>query len=261
MSGVRAGNRFKDRLRAGTLQTGFWLSLANPYTAEICAGAGFDWLLIDGEHGPNDLRSILSQLQAIAAFPCDAVVRPPVGETWMIKQLLDIGARTLLVPMVETAEQAGALVAAMRYPPLGQRGVGAAIARASGYDRDAGYMRRADRDTCLLVQIETRLGLDNLEAIAAVDGVDGLFIGPADLSASLGHPGDPDAQAAQAAIDDGLRRIVATGKAAGIIMGEEALVRRAMALGASFVAVGTDVSLLSRGSDALAARYGCGASG
>ena len=258
MSGAGTSNRFKDRLRAGTLQTGFWLSLANAYTAEICAGAGFDWLLIDGEHGPNDLRSILSQLQALAAFPCEPVVRPPVGETSMIKQLLDIGARTLLVPMVEAAEQAEALVAAMRYPPRGRRGVGAAIARASGYDRDADYMSRADRDTCLLVQIETRLGLDNLEAIAAVDGVDGLFIGPADLSASLGHPGDPTAPAAQAAIDDGLRRIVASGKAAGIIMGDEALARRAMALGATFVAVGTDVSLLSRGSDALAARYGCG---
>ena len=257
MSGT-TGNRFKDRLRGGTVQIGFWLSLADSYTAEICAGAGFDWLLIDGEHGPNDLRSILGQLQAVAAFPADAVVRVPVGETWMIKQLLDIGARTLLVPMVETAEQAEALVAAVRYPPRGRRGVGAAVARASGFDRDHGYMQRADIENCLLVQIETRLGLDNLEAIAAVDGVDGLFIGPADLSASLGHPGDPTAPAAQAAIDDGLRRIVAAGKAAGIIMGDEGLVRHAMSLGASFVAVGTDVALLSRGSDALAARYGCG---
>ncbi len=259
MSGAATGNRFKDRLRQGALQVGLWLSLAEAYTAEICAGAGFDWLLIDGEHGPNDLRSILRQLQAVAAFASEAVVRVPVGETWMIKQVLDIGARTLLVPMVETAEQAAMLVAATRYPPQGRRGVGAAVARASGFDRDGGYMRRADAETCLLVQIETRSGLDNLEAIAAVDGVDGLFIGPADLSASLGHPGDPTAPEAQAAIDDGLRRIVASGKAAGIIMGDEALVRHAMALGATFVAVGTDVSLLGRGSDALAARYGRGA--
>ncbi len=258
MSGAASGNRFKDRLRQGTLQIGFWLSLADAYTAEICAGAGFDWLLIDGEHGPNDLRSILAQLQVVAAFPSAAVVRTPVGETWIIKQLLDIGARTLLVPMVETAEQAEALVAAMRYPPRGRRGVGAAVARAAGFDRDAGYVHHADEGVCLLVQIETRRGLDNLEAIAAVEGVDGLFIGPADLSASLGHLGDPGAPAAQAAIEDGLRRIVATGKAAGIIMGDEALVRQAIALGATFVAVGTDVSLLCRGSDALAARYGRG---
>ena len=257
-AGGPTGNRFKDRLRDGTTQIGLWLSLANGYTAEVCAGAGFDWLLIDGEHGPNDLRSILGQLQAVAAFPSDAVVRVPVGETWMIKQLLDIGARTLLVPMVETVDQAEALVAAVRYPPHGRRGVGAAVARASGFDRDAGYMGRANDGVCLLVQIETRLGLDNLEAIAAVEGVDGLFIGPADLSASLGHPGDPGAPAAQAAIDDGLRRIVTAGKAAGIILGDEATIRQAFALGASFVAVGTDVGLLSRGSDALAARYGLG---
>lgn len=251
------GNSFKTKLGQGTLQIGLWLSLANSYTAEICAGAGFDWLLIDGEHGPNDLRSILAQLRAVAAYPSHAVVRPPTGETRMIKQLLDIGARTLLVPMVETAEQAVSLVRAVRYPPHGVRGVGAAVARASRFDRRQDYMGGADFEVCLLVQIETRLGLDNLEAIAAVDGVDGLFIGPADLSASLGHPDDPTAPAVQEAIDQGLRRIVANGKAAGILMGDEALARRAIASGACFVAVGTDVSLLARGSDTLAARYGC----
>jgi 4-hydroxy-2-oxoheptanedioate aldolase len=258
MSGVAdSANPFKERLLRGTVQIGLWLSLANSYTAEICAGAGFDWLLIDGEHGPNDLRSVLAQLQAIAAYPPQAVVRPPSGETWMIKQLLDIGARTLLVPMVETAEQAAALVAAVRYPPHGIRGVGAAVARASGFDRRSDYMSQADAEVCLLVQIETRRGLENLDAIAAIDGVDGLFIGPADLSASLGHPGDPTAPAVQAAIDDAIRRIVASGKAAGILMGDEALARRAIAAGACFVAVGTDVGLLARGSDSLAARYGC----
>lgn len=253
------GNSLKARLGQGTPQIGLWLSLANSYTTEICAGAGFDWLLIDGEHGPNDLRSILAQLQAIAAYPSHAVVRPPTGETWMIKQLLDIGARTLLVPMVETAEQAASLVQAVRYPPQGVRGVGAAVARVSGFDRRRDYMSEAASEICLLVQIETRLGLDNLEAIAAVDGVDGLFIGPADLSASLGHPGDPTAPVVQEAIDQGLRRIVASGKAAGILMGDETLARRAIAAGACFVAVGTDVSLLARGSDALAERYGCAA--
>lgn len=255
--GTAPGDSFKTRLGQGTLQVGLWLSLANSYTTEICAGAGFDWLLIDGEHGPNDLRSILAQLQAVAAYPSHPVVRPPSGETWMIKQLLDIGARTLLVPMVETAEQAAMLVRAVRYPPHGVRGVGAAVARVSSFDRRRDYMSEAGSEICLLVQIETRLGLDNLEAIAAVDGVDGLFIGPADLSASLGHPGDPTAPMVLEAIDHGLRRIVASGKAAGILMGDETLARQAIEAGACFVAVGTDVSLLARGSDALAARYGC----
>ena len=253
------GNVFKSRLREPGAQIGLWLSLANAYTAELCAGAGYDWLLIDGEHGPNDLRTILSQLQAIAPFRSHPIVRPPAGETWMIKQLLDVGARTLLVPMVETRAQAEALVAATRYPPGGVRGVGAGVARVSGFDRRPDYLQAADAEMCLLVQIETRLGLDNLEAIAAVDGVDGLFIGPADLSASLGHLGDPAAAPVQAAIEDALARIVASGKAAGIIWGDEALARRALALGARFVAVGTDVGLLRGSCDALATGFGCGA--
>ncbi len=251
-------NAFKTKLLAKELQIGLWLSLASPYTAELCGGAGFDWLTIDGEHGPNDLRSILSQLQALAGSASQPIVRAVAGEAWMLKQLLDIGAQTLLIPMVETAEQAGALVAAVRYPPRGIRGVGAAVARASGFDRQPGYLAGADADICLLVQVETARGLENLEAIAAVPGIDGLFIGPADLSASLGHLGDPTAPAAQAAIDDGVRRIVATGKAAGILMSDPALIQRAIDLGASFVAVGSDVGLLARGADALAQRYGRG---
>ena len=248
-------NRFKTRLLAGDLQIGLWLSLASPYTAELCAGAGFDWLAIDGEHGPNDLRSIMAQLQVLHGSPSQPVVRPVAGEAWMIKQLLDIGARTLLIPMVETPEQARALVAAVRYPPAGIRGVGAAVARASGFDRQPDYLVTADAEICLLVQIETRLGLENIESIAAIEGIDGLFIGPADLSASLGHLGNPTAPEAQAAIADGLRRIVATGKAAGILLSDETLVRGAIALGARFVAVGSDVGLLARGADRLAARY------
>ena len=256
---TRTGNSFKARLRQPGAQIGLWLSLADAYAAELIAGAGYDWLLIDGEHAPNDIPTILAQLQALAAYPVHPIVRPVTGEAWMIKQLLDLGARTLLVPMVETPEQATALVAAMRYPPAGVRGVGAAVARVSGWDRRTDYLHQADSEACLLVQIETRLGLENLEAIAAVEGVDGLFIGPADLSASLGFLGDPTAPPVSQAIDDAIRRIVASGKAAGILFGDEALAARAIEQGARFVAVGTDVGLLRRGADGLAARFGCAA--
>ena len=197
-------NRFKAALRAGQPQIGLWLGLADPYSAEICAGAGFDWLLIDGEHAPNDVRSILAQLQTLAPYPVSPIVRPPIGETYLIKQLLDIGAQTLLIPMVETAAQAAALVAAVRYPPAGVRGVGSALARASRWQRVPGYLERADAEICLLVQVETRTGLDNLDAIATVEGVDGVFIGPADLSAALGHRGNPGHPDVQEAIQGGI---------------------------------------------------------
>ncbi len=253
-------NAFKARLLQPGAQIGLWLALADAYPAEICAGAGFDWLVVDGEHAPNDLRSILAQLQAIAPYPSHPVVRPPVGETWMIKQLLDIGAQTLLVPMVETPEQAAALVAATRYPPEGVRGVGAAIARASRFDRQPGYLHAAAAEICLLVQIETGTGLDNLDAIASTPGVDGLFIGPADLSASLGYLDNPTAPEVQAAIDDAIGRILRAGKAPGILMGDETLARHYIELGARFVAVGTDVGLLAHSGSALATRYGAAAS-
>jgi len=246
-------NSFKAALKGRTrAQIGLWLGLANAYCAEICAGAGFDWLLIDGEHAPNDLRSILSQLQAVAAYP---VVRPVSGDVNLIKQLLDIGAQTLLVPMVESATEARQLVAAMRYPPAGIRGVGSALARASNWNRHAGYPEEADREMCLLVQIETRQGLENLEAIAAVEGVDGIFIGPADLSAALGHLGHPDHPEVQAAIDEAVRHIQACGRAAGILSASEPLARHYLSLGCSFVAVGLDTSLLARATEDLARKF------
>jgi 4-hydroxy-2-oxoheptanedioate aldolase len=249
-------NLFKASLKSGARpQIGLWLGLANAYCAEICAGAGFDWLLIDGEHAPNDVRSILAQLQAVAAYPVHPVVRSVAGEVNLIKQLLDIGAQTLLVPMVETAAQAKHLVACMRYPPAGIRGVGSALARASGWNRNAGYLEEADGEMCLLVQIETRLGLENLEAIAAVDGVDGVFIGPADLSAALGHLGHPDDPEVQAAIDAAIGRIQACGRAAGILSGNEALARHYLSQGCSFVAVGLDTSLLARATGELARKF------
>lgn len=248
-------NTFKQRLQSGETQIGLWLGLADPYCAELAANAGFDWLLIDGEHAPNDLRGMLGQLQAVAPYPSQAVIRPVIGDTALIKQLLDIGAQTLLVPMVESAEQARQLVKAIHYPPHGVRGVGSALARASRWNSIADYLDQADQQMCLLVQIENRAGLANLDAIAAVDGVDGVFIGPADLSASLGHRGNPAHPEVQAAIEEAIARIRKAGKAAGILSADQTLARRYIELGAAFVAVGVDTSVLMRGLQSLAASF------
>ncbi|ODT84133.1 MAG: 2,4-dihydroxyhept-2-ene-1,7-dioic acid aldolase [Pelagibacterium sp. SCN 64-44] len=248
-------NMFKNALAEGRLQLGLWLGLANATTAELCAGAGFDWLLVDGEHGPFDVATIADQLRAIAASPSHGVVRMPIGEAWIIKQLLDIGAQTLLVPMVETAEQAKELVKATRYPPHGIRGVGAALARASNYNRISDYLTTANEQICLLLQVETTTGLANIEAIAAVEGVDGIFIGPSDLAADMGHLGNPGHADVQEAVVSGLKRIIQTGRAAGILTPDEKLVKAYIELGATFVAVGTDVTLLSRATSDLAVRY------
>ncbi|MDH1101001.1 4-hydroxy-2-oxoheptanedioate aldolase [Pseudomonas mosselii] len=252
-------NTFKQRLRTGQAQIGLWLGLADPYCAELAANAGFDWLLLDGEHAPNDLRGLLGQLQAVAPYPAQPIVRPVIGDTALIKQLLDIGAQTLLVPMVESAEQARQLVRAMRYPPHGVRGVGSALARASRWNSLPGYLDQADEQMCLLVQVENREGLANLDAICAVDGVDGVFIGPADLSAAMGHRGNPGHPEVQAAIDDAIVRIGRAGKAAGILSADEALARRYIELGAAFVAVGVDTTVLMRGLQTLAGKFKEGA--
>jgi 4-hydroxy-2-oxoheptanedioate aldolase len=248
-------NTFKAALRLNEPQIGLWLALAWPYSAEICAGAGFDWLLIDGEHAPNDLRSILGQLQALAAYPVHAVVRPPVGEIHLIKQLLDIGAQSLLIPLVESAEQARRLVSAVTYPPRGIRGVGSAIARASRWNGIPGYLENPEAQICLLLQLETVEGLRHLDEIAAVDGVDGVFIGPSDLSASMGHRGNPAHPEVQAVILNAIMRVRAAGKAAGVLANDEKLARHYISAGSSFVAVGADTTLLARGSRELAARY------
>lgn len=248
-------NRFKAALKAGEVQIGLWLGLADAYCAELLAGAGFDWLLIDGEHAPNDLRSLLGQLQAVAPYPAQPIIRPPIGDPVLIKQLLDIGVQTLLVPMVDSAAQAAELVRAMRYPPFGIRGVGSALARASRWNSIPGYLDKADEQMCLLVQIENLDGLANLDAIAAVEGVDGVFIGPADLSAAMGHRGNPGHPEVQAAIEDAIARIRLAGKAVGILSADEALARRYLELGCSFVAVGVDTSLLMKALQSLAGRF------
>ncbi len=255
-------NPFKQALRERRPQIGLWMGLAHAYTAEICALAGFDWLVIDGEHAPNDLRTILSQLQTLAAYPASqAVTRIPVGETALIKQVLDLGAQTLLVPMVDTPEQAAELVRACRYPQAdGGGGVrGMAGARASRWGVYEDYARRANEEVCLLVQVESRLGLQNLDAIAATPGVDGVFIGPADLSASMGHIGQPGHPEVKAAIDEAIARILRAGKAPGILTLDPAMARHYLALGALFVAVGLDTQILLRHTSALAASFRPGA--
>ena len=248
-------NRFKQRLNSGDAQIGLWLGLADAYCAELAANAGFDWLLIDGEHAPNDVRGMLGQLQAVAPYASEAVIRPVIGDTALIKQVLDIGAQTLLVPMVESAAQARELVRAMRYPPQGIRGVGSALARASRWNSIDSYLDQADAQMCLLVQIESLQGLANLDAIAAVEGVDGVFIGPADLSASMGHRGNPGHPDVQAAIEDAIARIRQAGKAAGILSADEKLARRYIELGAGFVAVGVDTTVLMRGLQGLVEKF------
>jgi 4-hydroxy-2-oxoheptanedioate aldolase len=251
-------NTFKRALAEKRPQYGLWLGLASSYTAELCAGAGFDWLLIDGEHTPNDLMGILQQAQAIAGYPgCHAIARVPVGHghagTTLIKQFLDLGIQTLLVPMVDTPEQAADVVRAVRYPPQGIRGMGGA--RASRWGRYPNYAKEANEQICLLVQVESRAAIENLEAITATEGVDGVFIGPSDLAAALGHLGNPGHPEVQAVIEDTIRRIVRAGKAAGILTPDEALARRYLELGATFVAVGLDTNLLARATTALAAKF------
>jgi len=248
-------NRFKQRLLAGQVQYGLWQGLADPTAAELCANTGFDWLLLDGEHAPNDLRRLLAQLQAIAPYPSAPIVRPPVGDSVLIKQLLDIGAQTLLVPMVESQEQAQQLVRAMRYPPEGIRGVGASIARASRWNSVADYLHQTDAQMCLIVQMESRQGLENLEAICRVEGVDAVFIGPVDLSASLGHRGNPAHPEVQQVIEQAIAVIRSAGKPIGILCGDPAQVRRYRDLGVSFFGVGADTFLLLDGAKALRAKF------
>ena len=248
-------NTFKQALRAGQPQIGLWVGLADAYVAELLATSGFDWLLLDGEHAPNDVRSLLAQLQAVAPYPVSPIVRPVIGDAALIKQLLDVGAQTLLVPMVETAEQARALVAAMRYAPRGVRGVGTALARAARWGQVDGYLERAEQELCLLLQVESVRGMDNLEAILAVEGVDGVFFGPSDLAASMGRLGRSADPAVQAALRHGIASVRRAGKAAGILTTELPLARSYLEQGALFVAVGVDTLLLARAARELAAQF------
>lgn len=249
-------NRFLAALREARPQIGLWVGLADANAAEALALAGFDWLLLDGEHAPNDPRSVLAQLRALAPYPVHPIVRPVQAEVALVKQYLDVGAQTLLVPMIDTAEQARQMVRAMRYAPAGIRGMGAALARASRWNQIDGYLDQADAQMCLLVQVETVDAVANLPAIASVDGVDGVFFGPADLSASMGLRGQPAHPDVQRTILDGIATVRAAGKAPGVLAADRALARQYLDAGALFVAVGADTSLLVAAARALAAEFG-----
>ncbi len=248
-----AANPFQQAIANRQVQVGLWSSLCSPVGAEIIAGAGFDWILFDTEHAPVEVAMLLPLLQAAAGGTAQAVVRPAWNDPVLLKRVLDIGAPSVLVPFVQDADQAAAAVAACRYPPAGVRGV-AGSTRASGFGRDRDYLATANDNVCVLVQVETRTALDNLDAIAAVDGVDGVFIGPSDLAASLGHLGRPGAAEVQAAIADALARIDAAGKPAGILAVQLDDALRYRDMGFTFVAAGVDNSILARGADELAAR-------
>jgi 4-hydroxy-2-oxoheptanedioate aldolase len=240
-------NRFKQGLGEGSVQLGFWLALAHPDIAEICAGQGYDWLLIDAEHGPQTLPGIVAQLRAVEATPpCAAVVRVPSHDPVAIKQILDLGAQSIMVPMVETAEQAKAIVTAALYPPCGKRGLGGArAARWGGYPA---YVGEANAQICIIAQIETEKAIDNIEKIAAVDGIDALFLGPADLAASEGLLGPVNFDALFKLTGEALARIVATGTPAGILSRDERLVQQYLTGGARFIANGIDSFAIAKAS-------------
>ena len=247
---------FKDALAAtGRPLAGMWVCSGSPLVAEICAGAGLDWLLIDAEHSPNGLEGILAQLQAVRGYPATAVVRPPVNDTVLIKQYLDLGVQTLLIPMVNTVDDAAAAVAATRYPPLGVRGVGSALARSARWNRYPDYLARASETITVMVQIESAQAVANAEAIMAVDGIDAVFIGPSDLAASMGVLGEQEHPDVVAAVEHCIAAAKAAGKPVGVNAFAEATARRYLEAGVDFILVGADVALLARGSEALAGTF------
>jgi 4-hydroxy-2-oxoheptanedioate aldolase len=247
-------NNFKRALQAGKPQIGLWSSLSSNYTVEVIAGAGFDWILLDSEHSPADIENLLTQLQAAAPYATHPVVRIPWNDMVTVKRVLDIGAQSLLIPYVSSKEEARDAVSFTRYPPAGVRGV-AGTTRATRFGRIPEYAKRAHEEICVLVQVETQSALDSIEAICGIDGVDGVFIGPADLHASLGHPGETANPKVKPLIDDAIRRIRKAGKAPGILTPNEADARHWLDCGALFVAVGADVGILARGAETLAAKF------
>ncbi len=247
-------NEFKAKLRAGKSQIGLWCGLPGSYAAEIVAPAGFDWVLFDTEHSPSDVLTVLPQLQAVAPYPVSPVVRPAVNDAVLIKRFLDIGVQTLLIPYVQNADEAKAAVAATRYPPEGIRGV-SALTRATRFGRVANYARNAASELCVLVQVETREAMAHVEAIASVEGVDGVFIGPADLAASFGYPGQPSHPEVVAAMESMIAQLKRLGVPVGILTPDETFASRCIELGTLFTAVGVDVALLARGAEKLASRF------
>ena len=244
-------NKIKEYFRQGKTTYGIWNGIAHPYAAEICAGAGFDWVLVDGEHTPFDLQSILANIQVLSAFDVGIMVRPPSDDPVFIKQLLDIGVQSLLIPVVETVEQTEALVRAISYPPKGIRGVGAALSRAAQWTRVPDYYEKVQAELCLVVQVETVKGLQNIEAICQVEGVDGVFIGPADLAASMGFLGQATHEEVRAEVRRGLQIIKESSKVAGTLALSDDLVQEYKAAGASFIGIGVDLILLAKATEDL----------
>ncbi len=247
-------NHFKRRLLAGETQIGLWNSLASSYSTEICAGAGFDWMLLDTEHAPSDVPLVLTQLQAAAPYPTQCVVRPAWNDKVLIKRFLDIGAQSLLIPFVQSADDARAAVDACRYPPHGSRGV-SVTARHNRFGRVGTYFEEVHKELCILVQAETMQAVSNLDAILAVDGVDGVFIGPADLAADMGHTGKTNVPEVRVEIEKALRKIRASGKAAGFLWGNADECQHWIDVGANFIAVGSDLGLLARGAENLCKKF------
>jgi 4-hydroxy-2-oxoheptanedioate aldolase len=244
-------NRFKKMLGAGKTQFGLWCTLPHSFATEIVAGAGYDWLLFDTEHSPSDPLTVLPLLQTAAGYDgLSALVRPAANDAVLIKRLLDIGAQTLLIPYVQTAEEAEFAVGASRYAPAGFRGV-SALTRATRFGREKGYFDQASEDICIIVQIETQSGLDNLEKIASVDGVDALFVGPADLAASLGYGAQQTHPDMRRTVIETIARIKTAGKPSGLLTGDPELQQAAIAAGVDFLGIGVDAGLLARSAEAL----------
>ncbi len=248
-------NRIKQSFRNKQVTYGLWHGIVDPYVAEICAGAGFDWVVIDAEHGPFEITQVLRHHQIISAHGAGIAVRPPSGDPVYIKRLLDMGVQTLVVPMVETAKEAGELVRAMRYPPEGKRGVGASLSRAAQWGRVEDYFEKVNDELCLIVQVESRKALANLEDICAVEGVDGVFIGPADLGASLGFPGKSDVPEVKNTILRALITIRRSGKVPGILALTDEAVRSSREAGALFIGIGADLLLLEAATSRLAKKF------
>lgn len=253
---LRLSATFREQLSGAPRPlAGLWVCSGSALVAEICAGGGLDWLLIDMEHSPNGLESVLAQLQAVAAYPTTPLVRVPAADPVVIKQVLDLGAQNLLVPMISSADEARAVVQAVRYPPRGRRGVGSALARSARWNRVEGYLTQADDQVAVFVQIETTEGVDAAAEIAAVDGVAGVLVGPSDLAASMGLLGQQTHPQVTAAVARAFEGVRAAGKPVGVNAFDPAVADAYVEAGASFVLVGADVALLARGSEALARRW------
>ncbi|PCI70182.1 MAG: 2-keto-3-deoxy-L-rhamnonate aldolase [Piscirickettsiaceae bacterium] len=248
-------NNFKKALQANQRQLGAFMALADPVSAELMATTGFDWLLIDGEHGPNDIKSILAQLQALAAYPVSPVVRMQGHDVADIKRVLDVGGQTLLIPMVESADQAKQLVQAVQYPPKGIRGMGGGLTRATRWGSISDYLEKADDNICLILQLESPEGITQLDTITNIDGVDAIFIGPADLAAAMGYIGQPAHPEVCKVVEDAIKRIHALGKPVGVYCGDPEQVKKYQSMGASFFLIGADTMLLKLAASKLVDQF------